>query len=99
MKLETLVAGAADCEMIGSLAADPGKRAEFRQRAQEMRELAERVRTQVADRPRSDLEFLAQQAQRCRSLADTIADEDLKINLLALADELEQTARRERGVS
>jgi predicted lipoprotein len=99
MKLETLIAGAAECEMIGNLAADPAKRAEFRRRAQDMRELAERVRTQVADRPRSDLEFLTQQAQRCRSLADTIADESLKTNLEALADELEQTATRARGVS
>jgi hypothetical protein len=99
MKLETLVAGAAECEMIGNLAADPAKRAEFRQRAQDMRDLAERVRTQVAERPRTDLEFLTQQSRRCRSLADTIADESLKTNLTALADELEQTATRARGVS
>lgn len=99
MKLETLIAGAADCEMIGGLAADPAKRAAFRQRAQEMRELAERVRTQVGERARTDCEFLAQQALRCRGLAGTLSDDDLKANLLALADELEQTAMRERGVS
>jgi hypothetical protein len=99
MKLETLIAGAAECEMIGNLAADPSKRAEFRQRARAMRELAERVRTQVADRPRTDLEFLTQQAQRCRGLAATVADSELQTNMLALAIELEQTALRARGVS
>ena len=99
MKLETLIAGAAECEMIGNLAADPAKRVTFRRRAMEMRELAERVRTQVGARPRTDLEFLSQQALRCRGLADAVADDDLKANLLTLADELEQTARRERGVS
>ncbi len=99
MKLETLIAGAAECEMIGNLAADPAKRATYRQRAMDMRELAERVRTQVGARPRNDFEFLWQQALRCRSLADAVADDELKANLLTLADELEQTARRERGIS
>jgi hypothetical protein len=99
MKLEALIAGAAECEMIGGLAVDRAKRAAFRQRAQEMRELAERVRTQVGERARTDLEFLTQQALRCRGLADTLSDDDLKANLLSLADELEQTAMRERGVS
>jgi hypothetical protein len=99
LKLETLIAGAAECEMIGSLAADPAKRAAYRQRAQDMRELAERVRTQIGARPRRDIQFLSEQALRCRSLADALADDALKIDLLALADELEQTAMRERGLS
>jgi hypothetical protein len=99
MKLETLIAGAAECEMIGNLAADPAKRAVYRQKAKDMRELAERVRTQIGERPRTDREFLTQQARHCRNLAITVADNDLQTNLLALADELELTAMRERGLS
>ena len=99
LKLETLIAGAAECEMIGSLAADPDKRTAYRQKARDMRELAERVRTQIADRPRTDLEFLTQQALHCRDLAATVADGELQTNLLSLADELEQAAMRARSVS
>jgi hypothetical protein len=99
LKLEMLLEGAADCEMIGNLAADADKRATYRQRARDMRELAERVRTQIATRPRNDREFLTQQALQCRSLAATLADDALQADLLALADDLELTARRELGAA
>ena len=99
LKLEQLFADAADCEMVGRLAADADKRVQYRQKAEELRALAERVRTQISQRPRNDTDFLLQQAQRCRSLSVALADDALKSNLLALAAELEQTAQRERGVS
>jgi len=99
LKLETLVAGAAECELVGNLASDVATRTAYRRRADELRALAERVRTQIAERPRTDFEFLLQQARRCRSLATTMADDALKSDLLTLADELERTGNRERGVS
>jgi hypothetical protein len=64
-----------------------------------LRALAERVRTQVVERPRTDGEFLRQQARRCRTLAATLTDDLLKSALLSLATELEQTAHRDSGVS
>jgi hypothetical protein len=99
LKLEQLFADAADCEIVGRLAADPDKRAQYRHKAEELRAVAERVRAQISQRPRKDTEFLLEQARRCRSLSITLADDALKADLLTLADELEQTAQRERGVS
>lgn len=99
LKLEQLFTDAADCEMVGRLAVDATKRAEYRRRAEELRAVAERVREQIAQRPRTDTDFLLQQAQRCRDMSSTLADETLKANLLTLASELEQTAKRERSVS
>src|SRR5689334_18556394 len=54
LKLEQLFADAADCEMVGRLAADADKRTQYRQRADELRAVAERVRAQLSQRPRSD---------------------------------------------
>ena len=99
LKLDRLFVDAADCEMVGRLAADPDKRAQYRRKAEELRAVAERVRSQIASRPRSDTDFLLQQAQRCRGLSVTLADDALKADLLTLAEELEQTAKRARGVS
>ena len=95
-KLDRLLADAADCELIGRLAADAVKRNEFRQRAEKFRALAEEVRAQVTARPRSDIEFLLQQAERCRGLASGLADENMKADLTALASELESKANQER---
>lgn len=97
LKLEKLLADAADCQMLGSLATDPQKRTEYRQRAEQFRMVAEQVRAQVTQRPRSDIEFLLEQAARCRSLAASLADEAMNADLLALASELELKARQERG--
>lgn len=97
-RLEDLLMGAAECEMVGNLATDPARRAEYRQKAEKLHALAERVRSQVVERPRSDGEFLRQQALRCRTLAATLTDDALKVDLLSLATELEQTAHRDGGV-
>jgi hypothetical protein len=100
LKLDQLFADAAECQLIGDLATDPTKRAEYRQRAEQFRELAEKVRMQVPERPRSDVEFLVEQALRCRRLAATIADEGMQADLVALAQELETKANQEsRGGS
>jgi hypothetical protein len=96
-KLDKLLSDAADCQMIGSLAADPNTRADYRRRAEEFRALAEQLRSQLIERPRSDSEFLLQQALRCRRLAETLADAALKTDVLDLAAELERTAKRVRG--
>lgn len=98
LKLEQLFADAADCDMVGRLAADPDKRAQYRLNAEELRAVAERVRAQISQRPRNDADFLLQQAQLCRSMSATLADDALKADLLALAAELELTVQRERGV-
>lgn len=99
LKLDSLLSGAADCEMIGSLAADADKRAYYRQRAGELRALAERVRAQISEQPRTDVEFLSEQAVRCRELAGALVDDALKADLLSLAAELEQTVKGQRGLS
>jgi hypothetical protein len=97
IKLDKLLTEAAECQLIGNLAADPTKRTEYRRRADEFRALAERVRAQISERPRTDIEFLIEQAARCRALATTLADAAMKEDLLKLAAELDQTATRERG--
>ena len=91
-KVEVLVKDAADCQLIGSLAADPETRATYRKHAEEIRRLA----GEVTARPDTDLEFLVQQAHRCRALAAELADETMEHDLLALASDLEQTARQQR---
>ena len=99
LKLEQLFTDAADCEMVGRLAVDPQKRTQYRQRAEELRAVADRVRAQISARPRSDVDFLLAQAQRCRNLSIDLADDALKAHLLTLADELELTARGQGGIS
>jgi hypothetical protein len=97
LKLEKLFADAADCQLLGGLSADPTKRAEYHRRADEFRELALRVRRQIGERPRSDIGFLLEQARLCRALAMSTRDDDMQQDLLALAQELEQTARQGAG--
>lgn len=46
-RLEKLIADAADCEIIGNLAADVAKRATFRRLAEQYREMAERIRAEI----------------------------------------------------
>jgi hypothetical protein len=99
LKLDRLFSDAADCQLIGDLASDPAKRAEYRRRAELFRALAEQVRTQITARPRSDIEFLAQQALRCRRLAATISDDAMQADLMTLAQELENKANQERGAA
>ena len=96
IKLDTLLSHAADCQMIGSSATDAETRGHYRERAEQYRVLAEHVRAQISDRPRTDIEFLREQATRCRRLAAGLDDNAMKSDLLALAADLEQTAKRER---
>jgi hypothetical protein len=97
IKLDTLLSHAADCQMIGNSATDPETRDEYRERTEQFRVLAEQVRAQISERPRADTEFLLEQAVRCRGLAAGLDDNAMKADLLALAADLEQTAKRERG--
>lgn len=47
-KLEKLIAEAADCEMIGNLAADKAKRDLFRKLASELRMMAQDIQALIA---------------------------------------------------
>jgi hypothetical protein len=95
-KLDKLLSEAAECQMIGSLAADAAKRAAYRERADQFRDLAEQVRAQISAGPRRNIEFLLEQAGKCRKLVAELDNADIKADLLMLAAELEQTAKRER---
>jgi hypothetical protein len=96
-KLDTLLSHAADCQMLGSLSTGAETRAQYRERAEQFRTLAEQVRKQITARRRGDFEFLFEQAARCRGLAAGVDDDAMKAELMALASELEQTARTGRG--
>jgi hypothetical protein len=96
IKLDNLLSHAADCQMIGSLATDAETRAQYRERADQFRVLAEQVRAQLSERPRTDIELLTAQAARCRGLASGLDDDALKDDLLALAADLEETAKGSR---
>jgi len=98
-KLDTLLSHAADCQMLGSLSTDAETEAQYRERADQFRALAEAVRNQIAARPGNDIDFLFEQAARCRGLAAGIDDVAMKADLMALAADLDQTAKSERGDS
>ncbi|MDQ8730518.1 hypothetical protein [Bradyrhizobium sp. LHD-71] len=66
-KLDKLLSEAAECQMIGSLAADAAKRAAYRERADQFRDLAEQVRTQISARPRRNIEFLLSRPESAAS--------------------------------
>jgi hypothetical protein len=54
IRLEKLLAAAADCDLIGNHATDIRKRATFRQLAEEFRTMAQRLREQIAEREAID---------------------------------------------
>jgi hypothetical protein len=97
LKLDTLLSHAADCQMLGSLSTDAETRAQYRERAEQLRTLAEQVRKQITAKPRSDFEFLFEQAARCRGLAAGMDDDAMKADLMTLAADLEQSAKTGRG--
>ena len=47
-RYEKLLADAADCEIVGHLAVDSGKRATFMRLAEQYKEMAERIRDEIA---------------------------------------------------
>jgi hypothetical protein len=49
-RLEKMMADAADCELIGSLATDAAKRAMFRRLAEQFRAMAEELKAGIARR-------------------------------------------------
>ena len=57
-KIDQFLVEAADCEMIGNLAADDDKRQVYRLRASQLRKLAEEVRAEMIGVQTSDAEFL-----------------------------------------
>jgi hypothetical protein len=61
-RLEKLLADAADCELIGNLAADIRKRAAFKRLAEQYRDMAARIQAELAaaasDRPQQDSDRL-----------------------------------------
>jgi len=50
-KLERLLAEAQDCDLIGNLASDHDKRATFRRMAEQLRQMAEQLKADIAARP------------------------------------------------
>jgi hypothetical protein len=50
-KLEKLLTEAEDCDLIGRLAADPGKRALFKKLAADLRTMASDIQAAIAARP------------------------------------------------
>lgn len=80
---------AADCELMGSLAADPEQRFESRRRAEQFRKEAAALRDASQG---TDRQFLIEKAEECRGLAEAETDRLLKAELLSLAAELEAKA-------
>lgn len=95
-KIDQFLVEAADCEMIGNLAADHDKRQVFHLRASQLRRLAEEVRAEMIGVQTSDAEFLIRHAKDCRKLAARVTDAQIRDELIALADEMEQQASQER---
>jgi hypothetical protein len=96
-RIEKLLADAADCELIGSLATDATKRATFRRLAVQFRDTAEHLKAEMdgtAFVPVGDREFLLQQAKTCRDLAASMTDAAARADLQRMADEFESKARR-----
>jgi hypothetical protein len=97
LKIDQFLVEAADCEMIGNLATDVDKRHAFRLRASELRRLAEEVRAELIGVQNSDVEFLQDHAVECRELAATVADPEIRDQLIALAADMEQRALQEKS--
>lgn len=96
-RLEKFVAEAAECDLIGQLSTDDAKRLAFRQRAAELKRIAEAVKAGIVEQRSSDARFLQAKAAECRALAATLTDADIRTQLVALAAEMEKRAAEEQG--
>ena len=94
-KIDLFLVEAADCEMIGNLATEADKRNAFRSRAAVLRRLAEEVRAEMIGAENSDIEFLMRHAEECLELAATVADPEIRDQLIALAADMELRASQE----
>jgi hypothetical protein len=95
-RIDKLVADAAECELIGSLAGDATKRATFRRLAEQFRITAGQLKAELegtAFVPVSDRHFLLQQAARCRALAAATSDEAARDAVARMAEEFEAKAK------
>ena len=93
---ERLLINAADCELIGSLSVDAAPRATFRRLAAQFRDLALKVKAEMArgipTALVSDSEFLLQNAKEIRELAFKYPEESIRTELLRMAKEFEDLA-------
>ena len=92
--IDKLLSDADDCELIGNLAADHGKRGSFRRLAIHLRAVAARLKLEMIagiSSPPSERDFLREQADKCRELA-TSDDQAMNAELLRLACEFDQKA-------
>ena len=106
-RIRRLLSDAADCDLIGNLAADGAKRTTFRKLAQEFRQIAEELKRDIdwrkagpdqrSLRDMSDREFLLYQAREFRELAAGIAEESIRSELLRLASDFEARADAEQN--
>lgn len=98
VRFDRLLADAAECDLIGSLAADATKRNNFRRLAEQYRLLALEVKAEMDGggfSSISDREFLLRNAKDFRELADMSAangHDDIKDELLRMAADCEKKA-------
>jgi hypothetical protein len=97
-RIDKLLLDAADCELIGSLATEPKKRASFRHLAGQFRTIAVRLKSEMdgsaPPSPESDREFLLSHAKEFRDLAGICNEEAIRSGLMRMAAEFEQLAQQ-----
>ena len=106
-RIDRLLSDAADCDLIGNLATDAARRTTFRKLAQEFRQIADELKHDIdrrkagsdqrSFRDMSDREFLLYQAGEFRALAEGIAEEAIRSELLRLASDFEAKAAAEQS--
>jgi hypothetical protein len=72
-QLEKLLADAADCELIGNLAADVSKRAAFKRLGEQYREMAARIAAEIERQDRRQKCDRRQDAERPQAQPGTVA--------------------------
>jgi hypothetical protein len=97
-RFEKLISDAAECDLIGNLAADATKRASFRRLAEQFRALATQLKADMDGEPSiSDREFLLRSATEFRELAASCGDDGMRDELLLMASDCERKAAKENN--
>jgi len=95
-RFEKLITDAAECDLIGNLAADTAKRASFRRLAEQFRTMATQLKADMDGEPsNSDREFLLRSATELRDLAAACGDDGMRDELLLMAADCEKKAAKE----
>lgn len=98
VRFDKLISEAAECDLIGHLAADAAKRNSFRRLAEQYRMLALQVKAEMdggGPAAISDREFLLRNAKEFRDLAEVSAangENEIKDELLRMAADCERKA-------